>query len=213
MMVRPGIARLCAAAGLVVVAAAPVAAQTQEEDLAAMYTATAKYADPQAALDAGYIDPEGMCVSAPMAGLPPETGAMGIHYIHPTLLGVDMATPMARVTGAEGTIDWTTPEVVIYEPQADGTLKLVAVEYLVFEDAWKAANPTGTPVFYDAAFTHMADDPATEPDEAHGFAPHYELHAWTARENPSGMFSEWNPAVVCPAPTEADPHAAHTANE
>jgi hypothetical protein len=35
-------------------------------------------------------------------------------------------------------------------------------------------------------------------DEAHGFEPHYELHVWTHRPNPSGLFAEWNPAVTCP---------------
>jgi hypothetical protein len=44
----------------------------------------------------------------------------------------------------------------------------------------------------------MADDPATPTDEAHGFEPHYELHVWTHRDNPSGMFAEWNPNVTCP---------------
>ncbi|MFN2384641.1 MAG: hypothetical protein ABR559_10360 [Gemmatimonadota bacterium] len=211
MMVRLCIARLLAAAGLVVVVSAPAAAQTQAEDVAAMHAATAKYADSQAALDAGYIpDPSGMCVSAAGAGLDPWMGAMGIHYFHPSLLGIDMATPMERLTGTDGAIAWTTPEVLVYEPQDDGTHKLVAVEYLVFEEGWRAANPAGPPTFYDTPFTHMADDPATEPDEAHGFQPHYELHAWTARENPAGMFGEWNAAVFCPAPA-ADPHAAHTA--
>lgn len=212
MMVRHRVACLIAAVGLVAIAFAPAAAQIQEEDLAAMHAATAKYADLEVALAAGYLaPPDGMCVSAGMVGLPPETGAMGIHYIQPVLLGIDMETPMERVTGTEGTIAWSTPEVLVYEPQADGTHQLVAVEYLVFEEAWTKANPSGTPVFYDAAFTHMADDPATEADEAHRFAPHYELHAWTARENPSGMFAEWNPAVTCPAPAEPDPHAAHAA--
>jgi hypothetical protein len=43
----------------------------------------------------------------------------------------------------------------------------------------------------------MVDDPATAMDEAHGFAPHYELHVWVPRTNDSGTFAEFNPAVSC----------------
>jgi hypothetical protein len=43
----------------------------------------------------------------------------------------------------------------------------------------------------------MADDPATELDEAHNFEPHYDLHVWLYRENPSGMFAQFNPKVKC----------------
>jgi hypothetical protein len=43
----------------------------------------------------------------------------------------------------------------------------------------------------------MVDDPATEVDEAHGFQPHYELHAWVFRENPNGPFEPFNPNVTC----------------
>ena len=42
----------------------------------------------------------------------------------------------------------------------------------------------------------MADDPATEMDEAYGFEPHYELHVWTHRPNPNGLFAEWNSSVT-----------------
>jgi hypothetical protein len=37
----------------------------------------------------------------------------------------------------------------------------------------------------------------TDIDEAHGFEPHYELHAWVFRENPNGPFEQFNPAVTC----------------
>jgi hypothetical protein len=43
----------------------------------------------------------------------------------------------------------------------------------------------------------MQDDLATEADEAHGFEPHYELHFWLYKKNPSGMFSPFNPDVSC----------------
>jgi hypothetical protein len=54
-------------------------------------------------------------------------------------------------------------------------------------------------------FFRMADDPATEQDEAHGFEPHYELHVWLYRDNPGGQYAEFNPSVTC---AHAAPHAA-----
>jgi ABC-type Zn2+ transport system substrate-binding protein/surface adhesin len=43
----------------------------------------------------------------------------------------------------------------------------------------------------------MVDDPNTEVDEAHHFAPHYDLHVWLYRENPKGMFAQFNPKASC----------------
>lgn len=43
----------------------------------------------------------------------------------------------------------------------------------------------------------MADDPNTSADEAHAFTPHYELHVWVHRDNPQGLFAEFNPGVTC----------------
>jgi hypothetical protein len=41
------------------------------------------------------------------------------------------------------------------------------------------------------------DNPNTPADEAHGFAPHYELHIWTELPNPAGPFMEWNANATC----------------
>lgn len=174
-------------------------------DLAAIRTATARFQDVNLALADGYIpDPSGMCVDAAMVGAPAEIGAMGIHYFRPDLLGITATEP--RVDGNDGVLDFQKPEVLVYEPQADGSMQLVAVEYLVFEKAWQAAGNKSVPSFNGTNFFRMADDPSTAMDEAHGFEPHYELHLWLYRENPSGMFEEFNPAVTCAN------HKAHTAH-
>ena len=44
---------------------------------------------------------------------------------------------------------------------------------------------------------HMADDPSTPGDEAHGFMPHYDQHVWLFRENPMGVLMPFNPNVTC----------------
>ncbi|HWV23910.1 MAG TPA: hypothetical protein VNZ58_06955, partial [Thermomicrobiales bacterium] len=53
------------------------------------------------------------------------------------------------------------------------------------------------PSFHGVAYDYMADDPATSLDEAHMFAPHYDRHVWIFRENPNGVFAQYNPNVTC----------------
>lgn len=183
----------------------PLSAEGQAA-LAAIRQATAKYMDVRAAVADGYMpDPSGMCVDAAMVGAPAELGGMGLHYFRPDLLGIaGPPAPGARLTGNDAVLDWEQPEVLVYEPQADGSLQLVATEWLVFRGAWEAAGNQEAPTFFGTPFFSMADDPATPMDEAHEFEPHYELHLWTHRENPLGEYQEFNPNVRCPSP-----HAQH----
>lgn len=127
---------------------------------------------------------------------------MGIHYFRPDLLGTK-GPPNPRVDGDGTHIDFRKPSILIYEPQADGSLRLVAVENLVFQKAWHALGHKAPPTFHGRPFDTMADDPATKADEAHAFEPHYDLHVWLYRDNPKGVFAQFNPAVSC----------AHAANK
>jgi len=54
---------------------------------------------------------------------------MGVHYLNPALL--------------DGTVEPTTPEALVYAPVAGGNLKLVALEYIVFQSVWDAGPPRG----------------------------------------------------------------------
>lgn len=188
----------------------PLSAEGQAE-LAAIRQATARYADVRVALAEGFIpDPTGMCVDAKMVGAPAELGGMGLHYVHPARLGVSgPPAPGTRLSGGDATLDWAQPEVLVYEPQADGSLQLVAAEYMVFRSAWEAAGNQGVPTYFGTPFFAMEDDPATPMDEAHTFEPHYELHLWVHRENPLGAYMEFNPAVTCPAPAAQHNHGGH----
>lgn len=177
------------------VAVLPMTLWAKDVDLDQLREVVMKYQDMNAALADGYINPENECVSAAAEGLPPELGAMGIHFIHPGLLQVTATDP--RVDGTSTHTDWMRPSVLIYEPQADGSLELVAVENLVFEAAWDASGPTEDLILNGRGWDHMADDPATPGDEAHGFAPHYDQHVWLFRENPMGTLMPFNPAVTC----------------
>lgn len=167
------------------------------DPLAAIRAATAKYEDVNVALAEGFFPaPPGDCVSAAAEGLPPDMGAMGIHYIHPGLLGL-FPPGEGRVNGNGMNTDFATPSILLYEPRADGTLELVGVENLVFQAAWAEAGNDGPPMFGEQPWDEMADMGDTDGDEAHGFEPHYDLHVWVQRENPAGTFAAFNPAVSC----------------
>jgi hypothetical protein len=176
-----------------------------EPTLAEIRTATERFQDVNVALAEGYIrDPANICETADMMGRPVSDGAMGVHYFRPDLLGVT-APPSPRVNGDGTHTDFLTPGVLIYEPQADGSMQLVAVENLAFEAAWTATGATAPPSFHGVAYDHMSDDPSTTLDEAHNFAPHYDRHVWIYRENANGVFTPFNPAVSC-AHHSAAPH-------
>ena len=102
-------------------------------------------------------------------------GAMGQHYIN-----------MAYAT--DGKLDVSQPDVLMYEPQADGSMHLVALEYVVFQAQWTG---DGAPTFlgHEMQLKHKVG--------THDVDPFYELHVWHWRDNPSGMVADYNPAVSC----------------
>jgi hypothetical protein len=150
--------------------------------IAALRDTTDVFQDVNVAFAAGYRPSAAGCESI-------STGAMGIHYGHPTLLGLVPRSSPTR--GTDPVIDPLRPEVLMYEPQADGSRRLVGVEFVVYRAAWDAANPSATPTFFGVPFDRKFGA------EAHGHADHYELHLWLWRHNPLGMFAPWNPKVSC----------------
>jgi hypothetical protein len=184
--------------GLVATArATKPAAPSSEPDLAAVRAATERFRDVNVALADGYVrDPMNVCDAAEMMGKPASLGVMGIHFFRPDLLGIT-GPPNPRVSGTGMHTDFTKPSILIYEPQADGSLQLVAVENLVFIKAWEQAGNTAPPSFQGVPYDRMVDDPATEIDEAHMFEPHYDRHVWLYRDNPNGVFAQFNPNATC----------------
>lgn len=181
-----------------------------EPTLAEVRQATERFQDVTVALAEGYIrDPFDMCDTAPMMGRPASAGAMGIHFFRPDLLGIT-APPSPRVDGNGTHTDFRRPSILIYEPEADGSLQLVAVENLVFAAAWHAAGHPDPPTFHGVPYDSMKDDPTTAVDEAHMFAPHYDRHVWIYRENPNGVFTQFNPAVTCAYHRGTHDHTMHS---
>lgn len=176
----------------------------EDPSLESVKEATARFQDVNVALAEGYIpDPMDLCDTADMMGRPSDEGAMGIHYFRPDLLGITATEP--RVSGLGVHTDFLHPAILIYEPQADASLELVALENLVFKASWDSLNAE-PPSFHGVPFDLMADEPSTAIDEAHMFEPHYDLHVWIYRENPNGIFAQFNPAVSCEHHNAKDAH-------
>lgn len=190
------------------VSAAPASPGAGEPTLEEVRKLTERFQAVNTALAEGYLrDPFDLCDTAEMMGRPAADGAMGVHYFRPDLLGIT-APPSPRVTGEGVHTDFRKPSILIYEPQADGTMQLVAVENLVFADAWRAAGHAERPTFHGVPYDSMIDDPATPADEAHMFAPHFDRHVWIYRDNPNGVFAPFNPAVTCAHHSGAREHGA-----
>jgi hypothetical protein len=185
----------------------------KEPTLNEVRAAAEKYRDVNVAKSEGYTT-DSKCTTAEMLGFPAEMGAMGLHYVRRDLLGLPPkpAPPgSGRVHGTGTYTDFTKPAMLVYEPQQDGSLELVAVENLVFASAWRAAGNKGAPTFHGQPYVLLADKPETKVDEAHGWEPHYELHVWLD-QNPNGMFSEFSPNVSCKynkPPSAQPPATAH----
>lgn len=177
-----------------------------EPTLDAVRKATERFRDVKVALAEGYLrDPGNVCDAAEMMGKPAKLGAMGIHFFRPDLLGIT-GPPSPRVSGTGTHTDFNQPSILIYEPQKDGSLELVAVENLVFISAWEKAGNTAPPTFHGVTWDRMVDDPTTEVDEAHMFEPHYDRHVWLYRDNPAGIFAQFNPNVSCRNHTQQGSH-------
>ncbi len=176
MIRRGGLPALAAAVALVAaVLATPAPAGAAPAWLDHLRDATRPYLSLKAAKADGYgklKDAQGIaCIDNP------PDGGMGVHFVNGDLVG-----------DAEAVAD--TPEVLVYDPTPDG-MRLVALEYVVFRKAWRAAHPTGRPELYGQKFELLGKD------NRYGLPPFYELHVWAWKHNPSGMFNDWNPRVTC----------------
>ena len=170
----------------------------REPTLEEIRAVAAKYRDVNVARAEGYTT-DNKCVTAEMLGHPAAMGAMGLHYVRRDLLGLP-AKPLpsgsGRVHGTGTHTDFRKPAMLVYEPQPNGSLELVAVENLVFASAWDAKS-NAAPTFHGRTWPLLKDNAATKLDEAHGWEPHYEQHFWVFRENPNGRYSPFNPLVTC----------------
>lgn len=141
-----------------------------ERQLASMKAATAKYNNIANARADGYVDDGFGCIQDS------ELGGMGWHLIRDDL-------------HADPAIDPLQPELLVYMPQKNGQMQLVALEYEVYQADW---NNTGNSELPSVAGQQLV--PLIYP----GLDPVYERHVWLWENNPAGMFEDFNPAIACP---------------
>lgn len=159
---------------LVLAACSSAAAQQTEvqptiDQLRQLRNLLAGYEDVEAARTAGFAQ-FGECMDGPQGG-------QGIHFTHEGRTG-------------DADLDWLEPELLMYETRADGSLRLIGVEYLVFQTAWHEAGNAAAPTLLGREFylnTTLLDE------------PFYALHVWAWQYNPLGLFANWNPLVTCGA--------------
>jgi hypothetical protein len=144
-----------------------IQSSTLRKDLVNLAVSTVKYIDVTKATADGFALLPGLdhCFNNQ------PTGAMGYHYINAAKL--------------DNTVDKLKPEAVIYEKQADGSLELGAVEYIVPAAGWDAAHPGVLPKVLGMNM-HL--------NSALGV---YVQHVWLWSYNPRGMFEDWNSLVTC----------------
>ncbi len=134
--------------------------------------ATERFKDVNVAEAEGYHLQFG-CVSGP------DAGAMGMHFVNAALVG-------------DGVIDAAKPEIVIYEPQPNGSLTLIGADYLVLADQWNATH-SSAPELMGQLF-HLFEAP-----NRFGLPAFYTLHVWAWKDSPTGTFVNWNTNVSCNA--------------
>lgn len=88
---------------------------------------------------------------------------------------------MSRV---DDKLDLEKPEILLYAPDADGNMEFLGVEYSILVD--DPENP-GTP---PEGFTGDQDQWHFREDLAQ-----WQLHVWTVKENPDGIFAPHNPVL------------------
>lgn len=147
----------------------PTAEATLGAQLAALRRATARFHRREAAAAAGYE----ILVTHPTSGAAcldhPTEGGMGRHYLKESLVDPEVAVE--------------SPEVLIYEPMANGKLRLVGVEYII---PYEIRGPNETPpTLFGREFLH---NPTFKL---------WMLHVWVWKNNPEGMFATWNPRITC----------------
>lgn len=157
----------------VVLLAIPSSANAGAEDLSTARAATAQFHEVGTATAAGYGEFRDAALIACIET--PGVGVMGIHYVNGGLVG-------------DGAINAATPEALVYQPLANGKLRLVAVEYIVFYSMWAGASK---PSLFGQEFKLIGTP------NRYGIPAFYELHAWVWQHNPSGIFKDWNPSGSC----------------
>ncbi|MGH8202455.1 MAG: hypothetical protein ACREVO_19155 [Steroidobacteraceae bacterium] len=133
--------------------------------------ATEQYLEISTALAGGFVAAT-PCVSGP------DAGAMGVHFIR-----LDRVTKLV--------LDAKQPQALIYEPMADGAMRLVGVEFIVLDANWSAAHPGTVPALEGNLLNYVGAP------NRYGLPAFWEIHVWAWEHNPKGSYADWNTHVTC----------------
>ena len=103
-----------------------------------------------------------------------SSGGMGFHYGKRALI--------------DGAVQVEQPELLLYEPDQTGKFNLVAVEYIIPFTAH--AKSDAPPVLFGQQF---------KPNDTFQL---WGLHVWAWKDNPNGLYADWNPSVSCAHTTD-----------
>jgi len=146
----------------------PITKDVQLQELAQLKNAVEPYADFETAKAAGYdVDATGY------------RKQMGHHFVNGALV--------------DDFFELEKPEILIFAPDAMGTMQLVGVEYIV--PIADIDNPQPAP----EGFT--GDEDVWEVNTEFNV---WMLHAWIIKENPNGIFTAMNPSIPDEAPYEQE---------
>jgi hypothetical protein len=132
---------------------------------------TQRFSSTAVAASAGYQMDE-HCVAHP------QLGGMGHHWVNGPLI--------------DGTFEPMRPEVLLYERTPGGEFRLTGVEYVVLAQPGVDLEGPARPRFDNQPFDIGGVGPLMQAG-----VPHWSLHVWVHKDNPSGMFAPFNPSVSC----------------
>jgi len=101
----------------------------------------------------------------------PPHGAMGFHHVNRGYV--------------DNRIEVERPEILTYEREAGGRYALTGAEYIIPYRLWPADSTP--PTVFGQSLKRSSE------------LRLWYLHAWIWKENPTGLFADWNPAIRCPA--------------
>jgi len=148
----------------------------QRQDVAELRRVTAPFHQFDKAVAAGWSTKITACMTDPAGA-----GGMGFHYGKTALI--------------DGSVRVDQPELLLYEPEKNGRLELVAVEYIIPYTA--VSRDAAPPVLFGQKF--LQND----------VFQLWGLHVWAWKHNPSGLFANWNPQVTCEHTTDVAASMAH----
>ncbi len=139
-----------------------------ERAFATIRVATDAYHVLDSAVAAGYSGDIPKCYTDSLHT--PTLGGMGFHHVNRSWM--------------DAVLDLEKPEILLYERAADGGYAITGVEYILPYKYWPR-DSTPPELMGRALFQENERN-------------YWYTHVWVWKNNPAGLFADWNPDVGCP---------------